>query len=210
MAFRPSEGSFFRELVLFAGPDGSTRLAYAETLAAFGFRLDTANTAQGAFDRSIAFAPDAVVALHGEAAIDSLALGRLLKRDPRTRDIPYIAVGLSAADEHIDSVLAAECLPETLGAEIRRLLAIARENRLRLLGVRVLSAHGRREYFGGTGHPIDRTADRAAAIRERVSSRFRTFLKAGAARCPNCGGALDDRRPSGTCPRCGQLLRLRG
>lgn len=210
MAFRPSEGSFFRELVLFAGGDEISRRAYTETLVAFGFRLDTAETLQGAFDRSVAFGPDAVVAMHGEAGIDGLALGRLLKRDPRTRDIPYIVIGLSSIAEQVDSVLATDCLPETLGAEIRRLLAIGRENRLRMLGVHVLSAQGRQGYAVGPGRLTDRTSDRAAAIRERVSSRFRTFLKAGGARCPKCGGALDDPAPSGACPRCGQPMRQRG
>jgi CheY-like chemotaxis protein len=211
MALRPAEGSFFPELVLFVGRDGAARRAYIETLSAFGFRLDTASSVPGAFDQSVRSGPDAIVCVDGANGVDSLSLGSLLKRDPRTRDIPLIVIGLdhsadrSSADP-IDAILAADCLPETLGAEIRRLLVIGREKRLRLLGVQLANAHAHRAPLSDW----NQSGERAAAIRERVSSRFRTFLKAGIARCLQCGKVLDASASSGTCPQCGQLLRQRG
>jgi CheY-like chemotaxis protein len=212
MAFRPSEGSVFPELVLFVGRDGVARRAYTDTLVAFGFRLDTASNLPDAFQQSLASAPDVIVSVDGEDGIDSLSLGRLLRRDPRTRDIPHIVIGLAhaaraALPDQIDSVLARECLPETLGAEIRRLLVIGRETRLKMLGVQLANAHAHRYYSGDWDQS---GTERAAAIRDRVSSRFRTFLKAGTARCRQCGKTLDVSAPSGVCPECGLLLRQRG
>jgi CheY-like chemotaxis protein len=210
MAFRPSEGSVFPELVLFVARDGSVRRSYIDMLGEFGFRLETAESVQEAFDQSVASAPDAVVCVDGDGGLDGFALGRLLKRDPRTRDIPYIVVGRPADSASVanpvDSALGADCLPETVGAEIRRLLVIGRENRLRMLGVQLANVYAHRHY----SEDWDRSTDRAAAVRERVSSRFRTFLKVGSARCPQCGRPFDLSAPGGQCPQCGQLLRQRG
>ena len=215
MALRPAQGSVFPELVLLVDRDTTARRSYAETLTTFGFRLETAGDAQEAFNKSLVCGPDVIASIHDPDGVDALALGRRLKQDPRTRDIPYILVGAvdkarTGFESAVDSTLTAPCLPETLGAEIRRLLLAAREVRLRLLGVQLTTARGRTMPGTGWHPPDDVSSERANTIRDRVSARFRTFLKVDTSRCPSCGHVSDAHTTLAACPHCGRPVARRG
>jgi len=189
MAARPIDGSVYPELVLLAETDSESLTLHTEALAAFGFRVDGTSDGRQALQWSLSRSPDIVAAAADLEPLRGLDLFRALRRDPRTRDIPFIFIAIGTDDREearnagIESTVAHPCLPETLGAEVRRLLVKSREFRLRFLKAQLSASR-----------PVD---------------RFRSFLKAGLRSqprtCPRCGGPLETNPSRGAfCQACGR------
>jgi two-component system, cell cycle response regulator DivK len=92
----------------------------------------TAVDAKAAMASMVPRTPDVIVMDFSMPSMDGLSATRVLKRDPQTTHVPviiltghtYIVTAAAAAREAGASVLALKpCLPDTLEAEIRRLLA---------------------------------------------------------------------------------------
>ena len=119
-----------RVLIVEDDPDG--RLLYVEWLQQAGFRVAQAHNGLQALERAVEATPDVVVTDLKIPGIDGFELTRRLKSDPRTRDVPVIAVtGYAAyaadpARAHragCDAVLPKPCTAEELETAIRRLIA---------------------------------------------------------------------------------------
>ena len=172
MAVRGYAASASSELVLLVDDDRETRELYAESLSGFGLRVEAARDAAEALFKSLAIRPSVICTGLTLEKTDGFEFCRLVRQNPLTRHIPMIAVmagvfpgqAARARDAGVDSILIKPCLPETLGAEIRRVLSRAREGRR----ISAVASH-------------EATA-RLDSLTTRVNSRFRTFLKA---RLPN-------------------------
>ena len=111
--------------------DSDTREMYAEWLIFSGFRVAEARDAIEAIEKARDLRPDVIatdISLEGD--MDGCQLAESLKSYPHTNKIPVIAVTGWAMGGHVerahkagcDAVLVKPCLPETLLAEIHRLL----------------------------------------------------------------------------------------
>jgi CheY-like chemotaxis protein len=132
MVGRPSSSSD-PPLVLIVDDAADTRDVYESFLHHHGLEVATAVDPQAAIAFVMERTPDVIVMDFSMPGMNGLNAARLLKRDPVTTHIPIILltghahlVTISAARDAGVSVLAIKpCLPETLEAEIRRLLAEA-------------------------------------------------------------------------------------
>ena len=105
---------------------------YAEWLTQAGFRVEQAHNGLQALERALERVPDIVVTDLNIPGIDGFELTRRLKHDPRTSQVPVIAVtGYAAftADPGraqragCDVVLGKPCSPEELESTIRTYIA---------------------------------------------------------------------------------------
>lgn len=105
---------------------------YVEWLTGAGYQVAQAHNGLQALDRAFAFLPDIVVTDLNIPGIDGFELTRRLKQDPRTCDIPVLAVtgyAAFAADPGralragCDAVLPKPCSPDDLEVAIRELIA---------------------------------------------------------------------------------------
>jgi two-component system, cell cycle response regulator DivK len=118
-------------LILIVDDSADTRFVYAWFLEYCGFDVVTAVDAKAAMASMVSRTPNVIVMDFSMPGMDGLSATRLLKRDPQTTHVPVIIltghthiVTAAAAREAGASVLAVKpCLPDTLEAEIRRLLA---------------------------------------------------------------------------------------
>ncbi len=118
-------------LILIVDDAEDTRFVYASFLQYRGFEVVTAVDAKAAMASMASRTPDVIVMDFSMPGMDGLSATRLLKLDPQTTHVPVIIltghahiVTVAAAREAGASVLAIKpCLPDTLEAEIRRLLA---------------------------------------------------------------------------------------
>lgn len=117
--------------VLLVEDDQDGRRMYAEWLTGAGFSVEQAHNGLQALDRAFGSLPDIVVADLNIPGIDGFELTRRLKQDPRTCDIPVLAVTGYAAFASdpgralragCDAVLPKPCSPDELEAAIRRLI----------------------------------------------------------------------------------------
>ena len=117
--------------VLLVEDDQEGRRLYAEWLTEAGFRVDQAHNGLQALDRAFGSQPDVVVTDLDIPGIDGLELTRRLKQDPRTCDIPVLAITGYApfASDPVrvlragcDAVLPKPCSPDDLETAIRSLL----------------------------------------------------------------------------------------
>jgi len=130
MALMPSSSSG-PPLILIVDDAADTRDVYESFLHHHGFDVVTAVDPQAAVATILKRRPDVIVMDFSMPGMDGLNAARILKRDPLTIDIPIILltghahlVTIPTAREAGISVFAIKpCLPETLEAEIRRLLA---------------------------------------------------------------------------------------
>jgi CheY-like chemotaxis protein len=117
--------------VLIVEDDSDTREMYTEWLVYSGFRVAQATDGIEAIEKARELRPDVIatdISLKGE--IDGFQLTESLKSYAHTNKIPVIAVTGWAMGGYVerarkagcDSVLVKPCLPETLLAEIQRLL----------------------------------------------------------------------------------------
>jgi CheY-like chemotaxis protein len=104
---------------------------YTEWLMHAGFEVIPAHNGLQALERAFDGVPDVVVTDLNIPGIDGFELTRRLKQDPRTSDIPVLAVTgyvAFASDPErarragCDAVLSKPCSPEDLEAAIRSLI----------------------------------------------------------------------------------------
>lgn len=117
--------------VLLVEDDRDGRRMYAEWLTHAGFTVDEAHNGLQALERAFEAVPDVVVTDLNIPGIDGFELTRRLKQDPRTRDVPVLAVtgyAAFAADPGrarragCDAVLPKPCTPDDLEAAVRVLM----------------------------------------------------------------------------------------
>ncbi len=117
--------------VLLVEDDQDGRRMYADWLTGAGFRVSQAHNGLQALERAVDSLPDVVVTDLNIPGIDGFELTRRLKQDPRTRDIPVLAVtgyAAFAADPDrarragIEAVLPKPCSPGDLETAIRSLI----------------------------------------------------------------------------------------
>ena len=132
IASRPT-ASRSSQLVLVVEDDEQTREMYAEWLTFSGFRVAEARNGTEAIEKARALRPDVITTDIGlRGGIDGCQLTERLKSYVRTTKIPVIAVTAWAMGGHLerarqagcDAVLVKPCLPETLLAEIQRVLKV--------------------------------------------------------------------------------------
>jgi CheY-like chemotaxis protein len=117
-------------LVLVVDDSEDNRVAYAEYLEFLGYRVEQAADGQQAVALTQRLEPDAVVMDMSLPVMDGWEATRRIKADPRTCDIPVIALsGFGPGDPShdvrasgSDAFLTKPCLPERLVATIEDLL----------------------------------------------------------------------------------------
>ena len=113
--------------------DAYTREMYVKWLAFSGFRVEEATAAEDAIEKARRLRPDLITTeIQLEGSEKGLRLCAELKKSAHTKSIPIIAVTGWEMGECVekarkagcDLVLVKPCLPETLLAEIQRLLQL--------------------------------------------------------------------------------------
>ena len=124
--------------VLLVEGDRAGRRMYAEWLTHAGFRVDEAHNGLQALERALDVTPDVVVTDLNIPGIDGFELTRRLRHDPRTREIPVLAVTGYAAFASdpgrarragCDAVLPKPCTPGDLETAIRALIEARSQSR---------------------------------------------------------------------------------
>jgi CheY-like chemotaxis protein len=123
-------------LVLLVDDYPDNRDIYVQFLTYSGLRVEEAENGHQALDKAFALRPDVVVMDLSLPGLDGWEATRRLKQDPRTRDIPVIALtghalaghSKGAFDAGCDAFITKPCLPERLLDEIRAIVAAARPN----------------------------------------------------------------------------------
>jgi two-component system cell cycle response regulator DivK len=117
--------------VLLVEDDGDGRRLYALWLTNAGFTVKQAHNGLQALERAFESIPDVVVTDLNIPGIDGFELTRRLKLDPRTREVPVLAVTGYAAFQAdpgrarragCDAVLEKPCSPDDLETAIRTLI----------------------------------------------------------------------------------------
>ena len=120
-----------RPIVLLVEDDQDGRRLYADWLTEAGFLVDQAHNGLQALERAFDTRPNVVVTDLNIPGIDGFELTRRLKQDPRTCDVPVLAVtGYEpfasdpgrALRAGCDAVLPKPCSPDDLEAAIRSLI----------------------------------------------------------------------------------------
>jgi CheY-like chemotaxis protein len=104
---------------------------YAEYLDIAGFEVATASDGQEAVATAREQVPDAILMDLSLPLMDGWQAIRLLKQDPKTRDIKVVALSGHAMPSHeqrardagCDGFIAKPCLPETVEDKLRALLS---------------------------------------------------------------------------------------
>ena len=118
--------------VLLVEDDSAGRRMYAEWLTHAGFAVQQAHNGLQALERALDLVPDVVVTDLNIPGIDGFELTRRLKHDPRTRNVPVVAVTGYAAFQAdpgraqragCDAVLEKPCSPDELESAIRSLIS---------------------------------------------------------------------------------------
>jgi CheY-like chemotaxis protein len=121
------------QLVLVVENHDDTRAMYTQWLAFSGFRVAQASSGPEALEKVRTLRPDIITTDIGlTGGIDGCQLTETLKSYAHTHRIPIIAVTAWAMGGQVerarragcDAVLTKPCLPETLVAEIQRLLRL--------------------------------------------------------------------------------------
>jgi CheY-like chemotaxis protein len=121
-------------LVLLVDDYPDNRDIYVQFLTYSGLRVEEAENGHQALDKAFTLRPDVIVMDLSLPGLDGWEATRRLKQDPRTRDIPVIALtghalaghSKGALDAGCDAFIIKPCLPERLLDEIRAILAAAR------------------------------------------------------------------------------------
>jgi CheY-like chemotaxis protein len=124
--------------VLLVEDDPAGRMLYADWLSRAGFRVEQVHNGLQALERAFDLLPDAILTDLDIPGIDGYELTRRLKSDPRTADIPIVAMTGYApftqdpdrADRAgCDALLPKPCEPEDVTSMLRALIDDARERR---------------------------------------------------------------------------------
>jgi len=121
-------GKTFKVLVVDDFEDN--RAMYAEFLRYSGFDVTEASDGAEAIEKATALRPDVVIMDLSLPIVDGWEATRRLKAEPKTRDIPIVALTGHALEGHSQGAreagcnrfLAKPCLPETLLETLRELL----------------------------------------------------------------------------------------
>jgi CheY-like chemotaxis protein len=121
-------------LVLLVDDYPDNRDIYVQFLTYSGLRVEEAANGHQALDKAFELKPDVIVMDLSLPGLDGWEATRRLKRDPRTRDIPVIALtghalaghSKGALDAGCDAFITKPCLPERLLDEIRAIHGTAR------------------------------------------------------------------------------------
>jgi two-component system, cell cycle response regulator DivK len=125
-------------LVLLVEDDRAGRILYADWLISAGFRVEQAHNGLQALERAFDLVPDAILTDLNIPGIDGYELTRRLKSDPRTSEIPIVAITGYApftqdpdrADRAgCDAMLPKPCEPDDVTSTLRALIDDARERR---------------------------------------------------------------------------------
>jgi two-component system cell cycle response regulator DivK len=118
--------------VLLVEDDQAGRRLYAEWLTLAGFTVKQAHNGLQALEQAFDIVPDVVVTDLNIPGIDGFELTRRLRLDPRTRNVPVVAVtgyAAFAADPAraqragCNTVLEKPCSPDDLESAIRAVIA---------------------------------------------------------------------------------------
>ena len=118
--------------VLLVEDDQAGRRLYAEWLTQAGFSVKQAHNGLQALEQAFDLVPDVVVTDLNIPGIDGFELTRRLRLDPRTRNVPVVAVtgyAAFAADPAraqragCNTILEKPCSPDDLESAIRALIA---------------------------------------------------------------------------------------
>ena len=118
--------------VLLVEDDQAGRRLYAEWLTQAGFTVKQAHNGLQALEQALEVVPDIIVTDLHIPGIDGFELTRRLRLDPRTRNVPIVAVtgyAAFAADPAraqragCNTILEKPCSPDDLEGAIRALIA---------------------------------------------------------------------------------------
>jgi CheY-like chemotaxis protein len=120
-------------LALIVERDADTRRMYADFLTLSDFRTEEADDGRDALAKVFSYQPDIVVTATQLPGINGFELCALLRQDTATRSIPIVMVTGDALDADVqraetagaDAVFAKPCRPETLFAEMQRLVHLS-------------------------------------------------------------------------------------
>jgi two-component system, cell cycle response regulator DivK len=120
-----------KPLVLVVDDYQDAREMYAEYLEFSGFRVAEAANGAEALEKAFALLPDVILMDLSLPIIDGWEATRRLKSDDRTRAIPVVALtghalaGEATGDQEVkcDAFVIKPCLPDTLVAEVKKVLA---------------------------------------------------------------------------------------
>jgi CheY-like chemotaxis protein len=126
-------------LTLLIDRDADTRRMYATYFELAQYRIEEAEDGREGLAKAISHHPDIVVTDTRLPGINGLELCMLLRNDTLTRNIPIVVVTGNGLDLDIkrartagaDTVFVKPCPPEVLFGEVRRLLDLSDELRLR-------------------------------------------------------------------------------
>jgi CheY-like chemotaxis protein len=116
--------------VLIVEDDPETRRFYMGVLEGVGFVVEQAHNGLQALDKALVQTPDLVLTDIAVPGLDGIDLCRQLRADPRTRDVPVLAI-TGYDDRHYDDraieaganrILIKPLRPDVLVAEARSLL----------------------------------------------------------------------------------------
>jgi two-component system cell cycle response regulator DivK len=126
-----NSGEGAKPLVLVVDDYQDAREMYAEYLEFSGFRVAQASNGAEALDQAFALLPDVILMDLSLPVIDGWEATRRLKSDERTRAIPVVALtghalaseGTGEQEVKCDAFVIKPCLPDTLVAEVKKVLA---------------------------------------------------------------------------------------
>jgi CheY-like chemotaxis protein len=184
-------------LALIADRDADTRRMYADFLTLSHCLIEQADDGRDALAKIFSRQPDIVVADTQLPGINGFELCALLRHDAATRGIPIVMVTREAFADEVqraetagaDAVLAKPCRPETLFAEIQRLVRLSADLRERSRAAR----ERMHEQLSRSGTLLDR------------SRRRRTMLSSAHTRHDTTTPPITP--PALLCPECAQPLR---
>ncbi|MFZ5468828.1 MAG: response regulator [Myxococcota bacterium] len=115
-------------LVLVVDDFSDAREMFSEYLGAVGFRTAEARDGQEAVAQAHALGPDVILMDLSLPGMDGWEATRNLKADPKTRDIPVVALTGHSPEEFsagaraagCDGFVTKPCVPDELVAELRR------------------------------------------------------------------------------------------
>jgi CheY-like chemotaxis protein len=123
-----------QDLVLVVDDREENRALCRECLVYAGFIVIEAHDGAEAVTLAGTRLPDVIVMDVAMPVMDGYEACRMLKLDPRTKDIPVIILTSTPAcagleDGNADALLLKPCLPDLLEAEVRKWLDVGRERR---------------------------------------------------------------------------------
>jgi CheY-like chemotaxis protein len=184
-------------VALIADRDADTRMLYADFLTLSDCRIEQAEDGRDALAKVFSRQPDIVITEMHLPGINGFDLCALLRQDTATRSIPIVMVAGEAFAADVqraetagaDAVFAKPCRPETLFAEIQRLVHLSAELRER--------SRAARERLHGQ-------LSRSGALLERSRIR-RTMLNSSHSRHDTTTPPIAP--PPLVCPECNKPLK---